>query len=391
MADAEGPSLVAIEQSQQLATSWLMRFLREAGFEFSGQSLTMTPTFTIGPHTGFHITVTGTEAPPWISATSSDPAHQTLVDELVTQSAARVEVGDFGGHVWYRCTVGSGNALEKTMAAPQFMVRIQEMLNNQGRIIGWIRLGNGVLLNFREELPEGQDLSNMLFAPPAVIDMYVAIPGPADGPFTLPLAHGVYEVACAFCSMMLGRPINTPVMLDVADAALVDELENRHADQSIPYFAVNGEPLNFDELIARGGQPSLVRVQGALIAYDAALRQEREQVAVILYVVAAECLTNPSQPWKTSRLTSRFIKFFDELMPNELDGIVQHANFEEAFGITRGNSSAPVLRRKLLDRIYELRSDPVHEGLSLAFGVLGSGVAEDLAGRSRRCSRNKPS
>jgi len=66
---------VAIQQSQQLATSWLMRFLREAGFEFSGQSLMMNPTFTIGPHAGFHVDVTGTEAPPWITATSSDPAH----------------------------------------------------------------------------------------------------------------------------------------------------------------------------------------------------------------------------------------------------------------------------------------------------------------------------
>ena len=103
------------------------------------------------------------------------------------------------------------------------------------------------------------------------------------------------------------------------------------------------------------------RAQASLI------RQEREQVAVILYVVASECLTNPFQPWKIERLTSRFIKFFDELMPGELDALVQHANFEQAFGIRRGNRTARALRRELLTRLYSLRSEPVHEGLSLSF------------------------
>lgn len=85
------------------------------------------------------------------------------------------------------------------------------------------------------------------------------------------------------------------------------------------------------------------RVRGAFLSYDAALRQEREQVAMILYVVAAECLTNPFEPWKTQRLTARFVEFFDELMPDFLDEMVQHGNFEQAFNILRGTRAPRTL------------------------------------------------
>lgn len=118
------------------------------------------------------------------------------------------------------------------------------------------------------------------------------------------------------------------------------------------------------------------RVRGALLSYDAALRQQREQVAVILDVVAAECLTNPFQSWKTERLTARFINFFDGLMPDDLDAMVQHGNFEQAFGITRGSRSPRKLRRMMLDSLYGFRSEPVHEGLAMAYeGFTMSGVA----------------
>ena len=97
---------------------------------------------------------------------------------------------------------------------------------------------------------------------------------------------------------------------------------------------------------------------------------------MILYVVAAECLSNPFQPWKTERLTTRFIKFFDELMPGDLDSMVQHGNFEQAFGIVRGAKSPKKLRGMMLDSLYGFRSEPVHEGLAMAYEGFGfSGLA----------------
>lgn len=128
----------------------------------------------------------------------------------------------------------------------------------------------------------------------------------------------------------------------------------------------------------------MIRARGALLSYDAAVRQEREQVAVILYVVATEFLTNPFQPWRTERLTKRFITFYNDLMPEDLGEIVGHSNFEEAFGVARGNRSAQALRRELLSRLYTLRSEPVHEGLSISFegmaGIArGAGLRRALA------------
>ena len=158
------------------------------------------------------------------------------------------------------------------------------------------------------------------------------------------------------------------------------DLNKKMSDPNIGTLTRNGVILDiYEDLFSRGGLESVNRVRNALLSYDSAIRQHREQAALILYVVAAECLTNPFQPWKTERLTTRFIKFFDELMPDDLDAIVQHGNFEAAFGITRGSRSARALRREFLDAIYSQRSEPVHEGLSASFqGMAGMGSPAHL-------------
>jgi hypothetical protein len=135
-------------------------------------------------------------------------------------------------------------------------------------------------------------------------------------------------------------------------------------------LARQGIPLDIFHF-AVADKESWQRIRGALLSYDAALRQQREQVAMILFVVAAECLTNPFQPWKKDRLTTRFVKFFSGLMPDHLDSIVQHGNFEQAFDVARGSKSPKTLRRMLLERLYEFRSEPVHEGLAMAYEGFG--------------------
>ena len=83
--------------------------------------------------------------------------------------------------------------------------------------------------------------------------------------------------------------------------------------------------------------------------------------------------------WRREKLTKRFIRFFDELMPDDLDEIVAHSNFEEAFGIRRGTRKARALRRDMLDRAYEHRSGLVHEGVGI-----GAGAGVDLRSVWRR-------
>jgi hypothetical protein len=244
--------------------------------------------------------------------------------------------------------------------------------------LGWLRLGGEVLLNFREDVPEGEAQEQTLIAlnlPTPIVDVYIAVPGPVHGPFTNPNAHAIAEVVAAICTFALGRPVNLPPTVFPAQDEMIAELESRKTDTSILTLARNGKPLDTFHL-AFLDRHSWDRIRGALLSYDAALRQQREQVAVILYVVAAECLTNPFQPWKTERLTTRFIKFFDELMPNYLDVMVQHGNFEQAVGLLRRTKLAHTLRRALLGSLYGFRSEPVHEGLAMAYEGFGfSGLA----------------
>jgi hypothetical protein len=367
-----------VDQRQSLSASWLLRLVREAGYEVPQTSLSMTP-FTIGRPDGFHITVTPQDSAPWIAAVSSDQRHQAVIDKLVQRSGELTSVAlksddDFGGYVWYRCTL-AGEQLN--LASPMFQSRMQERLHTTTPILGWRRLGWGVLLNFRMDESEGEREQPVpaMFHPRPLVDAYVAAVGPVDGPFTRPMAHALAEVVAAICTFALGQPVDLPPTLWPAQDEVIADLESRLTDTSILTLARYGRPLDVLYL-ARDDKPSWDRVRGALLSYDAALRQQREQVAMILYVVAAECLTNPFQPWKTERLTARFIEFFDELMPDFLNEMVQHGNFEQAFNILRGTKAPRTLRRKLLNRLYAFRSEPVHEGLAMAYeGMSFSGLA----------------
>ena len=357
----------------------MRRYLGEAGYDVSQTSLSPEHPFIIGPQDGLHITVTPLDSPPWIAAKSSDQKCQGQVDELVQRSgeaSSRVLVSedDFGGVVWYSCTL---NDEQPNLADPMFFSRVQQLLHTPARIEGWHRLGDGVLLNFHEDgsnLPDGAaERETVLFHPKALIDVYIAVPGPADGPLTRPIAHQFAEVVAAICTFTLGRPINLPPMvMPVQDfhSETVADLEARRANINLT-LARQGVPLDTILPLAAADTDSWQRIRGALLSYDAALRQQREQVAMILFVVATECLTNPFQPWKKDRLTKRFVTFFNELMPDHLDSMVQHGNFEQAFGIVHGSKSPKTLRRMLLERIYQFRSEPVHEGLAMAYEGFG--------------------
>ncbi|WP_131832048.1 hypothetical protein [Mycobacteroides abscessus] len=358
------------EQRQSLSASWLVRFVSEAGYDVSQMSLSFSP-FIIGPQVeGFHIEVTRATEFPWITVVASDPARQEHIDELARCSGDRAVAGDFGGHVWYSATLVS----EPSVIALPYMDRLLEQLMNQSRFVGWGRISSEILLHFREELPEGQSDSddNPFVVHRSLIEVHIAVPGPARGPLTEPIAHRCLEEVAAACTFFLGRAVDFPPVINPAEDGAVADLNNKRSDPNVGTLTRNGVMLDiYEGLLARGGLESMNRVRNALLSYDSAIRQHREQVALILYVVAAECLTNPYQSWKTERLTTRFIKFFDELMPSDLDALVQHNNFEAAFGISRGNRSARALRREFLSTIYNQRSEPVHEGLSTSFQGFG--------------------
>jgi hypothetical protein len=173
-------------------------------------------------------------------------------------------------------------------------------------------------------------------------------------------------------------------MIFPSSVETVRDLEARRLDPGILALARKGVPLDiFNQVAHAGGLDIFRREQAAVITYDAAVRQERDSVATILFTVAAESLTVPATSWRTEKLTKRFVAFFDELIPTQLDEIVAHENFEEAFAISRGTRGKGPLRRDLLDRIYKNRSGQLHEGLTSDYQASVSS-SMDLSSSIRR-------
>jgi hypothetical protein len=144
-------------------------------------------------------------------------------------------------------------------------------------------------------------------------------------------------------------------------------------DNSVLTLARKGVSLDvFSPAQVDGGIDWSSRIQSALITFDAAMRQERDSVANILYVVAAECLAVPAPKWRETRVTARFVDFYVRELGAELDAIISHGNFEEAFRTRRGGKKTKTLRKRLLLAIYKLRSRQVHEGLIPTYRGFGA-------------------
>jgi hypothetical protein len=288
-----------------------------------------------------------------------------LIAKIAEEAMSRVSAADFGGEVWYSTGL---QEVAFSIASPQFMGTLLERLGSQTRITGWRRLGGAVLLEFTEKEAEGADGKPALLAPKAVVKVHIAVPGPRPGHFASHIAHSAVEVIGSICTFALGRPVSLPHVVFPAKRETWPDLAERRADRSILTLARQGVPLDIMGWAGRaGGFPIFERLRSALLTFDAAVKQEHDAVASILYVVAAECLTTPSAPWRTDKLTKRFREFYDELMPDALDEIVAHANVEDAMGMRRGSRTARALRREVLERIYSFRSGQMHEGLEPAY------------------------
>jgi hypothetical protein len=368
---------------QELSATWLLRFARDARYPINQTGIHLVGTFMIGSPTGFHIDVTPIDEHPWITATASDPAEQARVDEMVQQSGERVahllerwHAGeatdeDYGGQVWYTTTLTSA-PLNAELAGVMVYDRMIELFNRP-RILGWRKFGP-VLVNFREDESEPAPEQDAVFSRTPIVDLYVPAPGPTDGPFTYSAAHRIIEIAAALCTFALRRPLElSPFVNPIRDDELCADLSAKLVDPQVLSQLRLGVNLDLVFVLALvGDYDSYRRVCAALRTFDAAIRQQSAEVAVILYVAAAECLTNPYQTWKKEKLTKRFVTFYNQLMPDDLDVLVKHNNFEDTFEIRRGNRKPESLRKDLLDQLYGYRSEPVHEGLTASYGPFGS-------------------
>jgi hypothetical protein len=111
----------------------------------------------------------------------------------------------------------------------------------------------------------------------------------------------------------------------------------------------------------------MIRVRGALLAYQAAIAQSNADVATMLLVTAVEALIAPRQPWGKDQVTKRFIDALLILCPDAVDEILAHPNVEVGLSYRRRGGTRRQ-QRDLLSGIYDLRSRPTHTGLGLSYG-----------------------
>lgn len=364
---------------RMLLADWFAQIANESGLGLN-QRGSSSDRFTIGDPNGFHVVADFIDEDPFLKFSASDATRQNVIDDISTKAAVRVARGDFGGVAWYSTEL---HEIELQFSPFSVMGSLLHRLGGQTRIAGWRRLGSNILLEFVEEIPEGWAEQQPLLAPKTRVKVHIAAPGPGPGSFASHISHGVIETVGAICTFALGRPVQLPHTIFPSTDESVPGLEARRHDPTILTLARKGTSLDIFSLLGvDGGFEVFQRARASLVTFDAAVTQERDPVAIVLFVVVAECLATPETPWRREKLTKRFIEFLNELMPDDLDQIVAHANFEEAFAIRRGARTPRPLRRELLNRIYDYRSGQLHEGVAPSYQ--GMGAVIDSASMMRR-------
>ena len=304
-----------------------------------------------------------------VEATGGASADQ--VSSVCERAHAAMTRDDVGEGVWFQS--GFVSAEPDLLGNPTQFVR---NMGDQRFISGWRRISDDVLVEFS---PEGVDNPSPLNAPKTEMRVLIRLPGGGSGPFSSKLASDVLEFVRLICAFALGRPIAVGVGTAFpADEAAISEAESRQQDhENVQTLARNGVSLDpFAHLASLGGEASVVRYRGALVAFDAAMEAKNPDVATILFVSSIEALLSPETEWRRNRLAARFIRSVREYALSSVDSLLQHPNMERALGFSpKGGPSKR--RRDILSHIYELRSAPVHAGPAMAMGMMGGSLSHD--------------
>jgi hypothetical protein len=357
-----------VEAFRALFVDWFRKLARDAELPLDQSGGSSDEAFTLGAPDGLHITATFVPEYPFLRFASNDPGREALVQELVRHAASRAEAADFGGIVWY----------STALVAPAFQLSplglgtFFEQLGNQARINGWRRLGGSILLEFKEQLPADWKEGATPLAPETIVHVHLAVPAPSDGYFSSALAHPAMETVGAICTFALMREVQLPLLAIPSKPESVPELIARQVDPSVLTLARRGVPLDIFGFTGMDALDVYARLRAALLTFNAAKQQRHDLVACVLYVVVAESLVTPHANWRELKTTTRFIRFYDELMPSVIDELVAHRNLEALFPMKRGAKNAPRLRRELLTHIYDFRSGFVHQGLQPNYRGHGS-------------------
>jgi hypothetical protein len=356
--DFQGPADVG----DLLFTGWIQRYAQERlsiTQHGTGGTADHGSLYTFGDPTSSSFVIERSVTGEW-SLNSSQGLDESRIESIVNDAKDRYADGDVGGDIAYKATMTSRAFAMVPLDMSNFMRR----LGDQALIAGPCRIGDSVLLNFAPKSPNDPS-QPQLFVPETVIEVTIFVGGPVAGGLTNRTASIMMEIVGAICAFALGNPVEIPLVILPASEPDTTAARAIRFDPSIPGLARDGVSLDiFGQLPAIGGIESFFRARGALLSFHAALEQHSPDVERMLFVSSIEALITPFQEWKKEKATKRFIDAINELCPEVVDTLVNHDNVEQAFGFQK--AAAPQRSRKrLLDKIYDIRSLPTHSGIGL--------------------------
>ena len=268
---------------------------------------------------------------------------------FVTEAFRRGQAGDYGEGSWFSISFEC-----KPGIADLPPVQFTRSLSEHKRYEGDWALTSDCLLRFEhEEAPGG-----FVIYPKFSLSTEFRVPSPWHGPYGKRLATDLgtlVRAVCAFASGSAFDPMSSPPW--PLSPERVAEVKQQLAS-GVALLHVDGLLLG-PALMGMTQGPdaeAFYRARGSLFAYEQAMLQSSEFVALILLVTAMEALTVPNTEWRRERIHKRFLEMTLDLGSGALGSILKHPNFEAAFGRITS-------QRRFLRHVYDLRSRPLHTGM----------------------------
>ncbi len=230
------------------------------------------------------------------------------------------------------------------------------MFRSMGTYKRWpekLRLAQSALLEIKDETGEHPALF-----PKLSIEASIVSPGAAGGPFSKLQVERLVPVVSAVLSSCFGTPLTPDAAIFPVNEDKISEVIKGVRSNDILELGFQDSPIwsVLENCHLTGAGELADRLVGAMMAYEAGMLQRTDHSTLLFFVSAIEALTVPNlKAAKTQRLSKRFIYFLEEFCSKEMDEVMAHSGFEQAFGRLRS-------RKKFASELYSLRSQPVHTG-----------------------------
>jgi hypothetical protein len=272
-----------------------------------------------------------------------------VVEKLSKESFKKIESNTSTPGSWWSI----GFSSEQNNMDQNSLLHMFRNLGSYKRGPEKLRLARSALLEIKDKTGEHPALF-----PKLSIKASVVSPGAAGGPFSKLQAERMVPVVCAVLSSCFGTPLTpNPSFFPVKEEKIKGVVEEVSSNeileldfQGLPIWSV------LQNCHLSGAGELADRLIGAMMAYEAGMLQRTDHSTLLFFVSAIEALTVPNlKAAKTQRLSKRFSYFLEEFCTKEMDEVMSHSNFEQAFGKLSN-------RKKFASALYNLRSQPVHTG-----------------------------